>query len=423
LVLIRPVIDVFYFLKDVSPILSPLYIVGVLTPVLIFLSFNSRKLPKRNRNKVDNYFIIWSFLVLVNVVNLIILDASMQTFGEVLKYIIPIFLFFYMRCFVHSKKHLQGLLQTFVYSALFPALLLIYEHVVGPISSQVTRGSEVRFHGGYADAGNYAFYIIGSFLILSYFYLEKKRFQTGSFLSKRALIIFFPLFLLGLFSIKHTASWAVFAMLFVLLLFFRFRTGGFSIPLLIIILGFSIFSQDIFEAQIRPLVGTEIGVLRGDVDVERSFHGRATRWKRYFTTWEEMPFFTQLFGVALYNFFEGFEQINFRFKYNLREKIPVMVSGGMHSDYVRILFLSGIVGLALYLIFIFSLFLNSKRFDRADRFLIIGAILVILLYSVSTNPNLYQPLLYFIFPIFAYSLLTTRVLKNTGKNKAKVEQS
>lgn len=411
LVLIRPVIDVFYFLKDVSPILSPLYIVGVLIPLLIFLSFHSRKLPRKNRNNVDNYFLIWGLLVLVNVIGLIILDTSFPTFGNVLRYIIPIFLFFYLRRFVHAKRHLHGLLQTFLYSALFPALLLIYEHVIGPISTQVTRGSEVRYHGGYADVGNYAFYIIGSFLILSYFYLQKRRLQPGSFLSKRALILFFPLVLLGLFSIKHTSSWAVFAMLFVLLLFFRYLTRGFSLPFLIIILGISILSQSIFEAQIRPLVTTEIAVLKGEVDIERSFHGRAVRWKRYFAIWEKMPIISRVFGVSLYEFNTSAERIKFETDYHVREKIPVMVSGGMHSDYVRLLFLSGILGLVLYLVFIFRLYLTSKRFDRADRFLIIGAILVILLYSVSTNPNLYQPLLYFILPIFAYSLLPLRVVK------------
>ena len=428
LILIRPVIDVFYFLKDVNPFLSPLYIVGVLTPVLIFLSFNSRKLPKRNRNKVDKYFFIWGLLVLVNVVSLIIMDTSIQTFGNGLKYIIPLLLFFYLRRFVHAKRHLHGLLQTFLYSAIFPAFLLIYEHLVGPISPQVTRGSEVRFQGVYADSGNYIFYIIGPFLILSYFYLEKKRLQTGYFLSKKALILFFPLFLLGLASIKHVASWVVFAMLFVLLLLFRFRTRGLSIPFLIIILGISIFSQSIFETQIRPLINSEISVLKGEIDVERSFHGRTSRWKRYFTTWEKMPTFTQVFGVALYNFFESFEGINFGINYELKEKIPIMVSGGMHSDYVRILFLSGILGLVLYLIFIFGLFWSCKRFDPVDRFLIIGAILVILLYSVTTNPHLYHPLLYFILPIFAYSLLPVRVLKgekNTDRkdrDQAKEEQ-
>ncbi|HRZ78170.1 MAG TPA: hypothetical protein P5248_12420, partial [Bacteroidales bacterium] len=45
LVLLRPVIDNLYYLKHVSPFLSPLYIVGVLSPLLAL----SALLRYRNR--------------------------------------------------------------------------------------------------------------------------------------------------------------------------------------------------------------------------------------------------------------------------------------------------------------------------------------------------------------------------------------
>lgn len=411
LVLTRPVIDVFYFLKHVSPVLSPGYIVGALTPVLILLSFNSSSLPEKNRSKVDHYFLVWGGLVFINIVAVILLDSSLNTIGNALKYLLPILLFFYLRRFIRSKLDLHGLLQTFLYSAVFPALLLVYENVLEPISTQVTRGSEVRFYGGYADVFNYGFYIVGSFLILGYFYLQGEERRRSAGIHQRTLFFVFPVFVLGLFAIKHTSSWAVFLMLFMLLLLFRFRTSGLSVTFLLVLLGVSIFAQDIFESQIQPLVNTEIMVLEGEAEIEKSFHGRAGRWKRYFDIWKEMPVYSKLLGVSLYDFETSPERIHFELNRQLRQKIPIMLSGGMHSDYVRILFLSGGIGLALYLLFLFGIFQQRKRLVRGERYLVIGAILTVLLYSVSSNPNLYQPLLYYILPIFAYVLLPVKPLQ------------
>jgi hypothetical protein len=414
LVLIRPVIDVFYLLKHVSPVLSPGYIVGVLTPVLILLSFNSSRLPKKNRSKVDHYFLVWGGLVFINIVAVILLDTSLYTIGNALKYFLPILLFFYLRRFIRSKADLHGLLQTFLYSAVFPALLLVYEHVLGPISTQVTRGSEVRSYGAYADIFNYGIYIVGSFLILGYFYLEKSDSVRIDQFKKVLLFLSLPFIILGLFSIKHTSSWAVFLMLFMLFLLFRFRTRGLSVTFLMVVLGISIFAQDIFESQIQPLVTTEIMVLEGEAEIEKSFHGRASRWKRYFDIWEEMPVYTKLLGVSLYDFETSPERIHFELNRQLRQKIPIMLTGGMHSDYVRILFLSGGVGLVLYLLFLFGIFQQRKRLVKAERYLVIGAVLTVLLYSVSSNPNLYQPLLYYILPIFAYALLPVKTLRTAN---------
>ncbi|HEX5003120.1 MAG TPA: hypothetical protein VFW78_11545, partial [Bacteroidia bacterium] len=51
LVILRPVIDNFYYLKTVSPFLSPLYLVGVLTPLLALWTIF--KIKKPNYSKLD----------------------------------------------------------------------------------------------------------------------------------------------------------------------------------------------------------------------------------------------------------------------------------------------------------------------------------------------------------------------------------
>ena len=88
-----------------------------------------------------------------------------------------------------------------------------------------------------------------------------------------------------------------------------------------------------------------------------------------------------------------------------------MISGGMHSDYVRLLFLSGLIGLIFYLIFLFSLLKRVLSMQMPERFLVMGAIGIVLLYSITTCPLNYAPFIYYIFPILAYASLPKNVLK------------
>lgn len=59
LVLIRPIIDNLYFLKDISPFLSPLYIAGVLTPLMVIYVLAKTKKPAST--KLDRHMRFFSF--------------------------------------------------------------------------------------------------------------------------------------------------------------------------------------------------------------------------------------------------------------------------------------------------------------------------------------------------------------------------
>ena len=99
--------------------------------------------------------------------------------------------------------------------------------------------------------------------------------------------------------------------------------------------------------------------------------------------------FTHLFGVS----FSAFKEV------------PIMVGGGMHSDYVRLIFLSGIVGLFLYILFLLMILRRRKHFKPTERFLILASVTSLVLYSVSTLPMIYMGYLDFILPVFAFALL------------------
>lgn len=400
LILIRPFVDLFHQLKNVSPFLSPLYIIGILTPLFIIISLLSGKMKKRIPVESDYLFFIYGTIVFCNCMLFLAMFFSLDTIGDIIKSFTPILLFFYLRRFVHSRADLEGILQAFFYSCVFPFAMIIYENIINPISVQVisqNRGGGMRLQGGYADIMSYAIFIIAGAIIVSYFYVKAAAAKKKPTL--KTLIVFI-LCVIGLVSIKHVSSWTVFlACMGTFFYYISQRKQGFIIAILVIAVVATFFAPEIYKSQIEPLINKEIAVAEGEKEAKYAFNGRMTRWGNYFSIWEEMPFYSKLFGVTT----SGFEEV------------PVMVGLGMHSDYVRILFHSGIVGLVIYLLFLFSLFFKYRKLKIHDKYLLVASLSAILLYSVSTLPTLYMPLMYILLSIFAFfSLPVQTINQNTN---------
>ncbi len=402
LILLRPIIDVFYFLKELSPALSPLYIAGILTPILIGVSYVSRSFPKKYPSLlVDTNFGIWSALVLFNIILLVTIEEGVQLMGNVLRYSSPILLFFYLRHFVKSKTDLIGLLQTFYYSALIPAAILCYELVYDPINTELlsaSRGGEERMQGAYADIMNYAIYAIAALIIKCYFFLRKVRVKQVRIKDRMNLALVILFCYAALVAIKQSSSWGVAIAISVLFILFNLSSikGMIIVILLTPLLLFA--GQRVFENRIEPLIEKEVKVIEGEKEVDRSFNGRMARWKKYFDIWSDMSISSNLIGTPLSG----------------EKTASIMVSGGMHSDYVRVLFFTGILGLIAYLFFFVNMVRKIRFMKAPESFLILSVCGTVLLFSISTTPLLYVPLSYFIFPVFAYATLPKPVLKRSN---------
>tara|TARA_B100001109_G_C18856357_1_gene471870 strand:- start:159 stop:1436 length:1278 start_codon:yes stop_codon:yes gene_type:complete len=399
LILLRPIIDLFYFLKNVSPVLSPLYIVGVLTPIVIFISFFSKRFPKKFKSiSIDLTFGLWGSLLGINLLIYFLYYFSVGTIAEVIKYVTPLFLFFYLRNFISHKRNLIGLLQAFYYSASIPLFLLIYELLIGPINPEYlteSRGGEARIQGGYADIMNYAIYITGALIFKLYTYLGdfKLKKLTAKRLTATALVLLFCF--IGLSAIKQTASWGVFFAIMVIFLFFNLR-NRITLGLIVLFLPVILYAGFMtYESRVEPLIRKEFRVLEGEREARFLLNGRVSRWLSVFDEWQEMNVLCKLFGTS----FSG------------SPNLPYFLSGAMHSDYIRMIFLTGIIGLILYLLIYLNLIKRALSLKGRDRFLLLSSIAATLLFSVSTNPLLYAPYLYFVFPIFAYASLPKSVLR------------
>jgi O-antigen ligase len=393
LVLIRPVVDNFYYLKNISPLLSPLYFVGIATPILCVSSLIFYR--KRDRSVLDILFFAWTVLMLVSLLFMFLYDPLSKTFLEYfLKLTMPVYLFFFLRLLIRSRRDLDGILQTFLYSTLFVIVIFLYEVLVNPVKVLKTRELE-RIQGTYGDVMNYAIYMALGFLIACYFYLRNKNILSN-FQRNRNLGIAIVLSLMCLVKISHTASYGVFLAVLSLFVLFNLKTNkaaGFALIMVIFGLGY-FFGAEAIESKITPLVKTDIAVYEGKKDNARLFHGRVGRWTMMLKEYSEMPVQAQFFGMPLI----------------IGETYPY-VGTGAHNDFIRILFYTGFFGLVVYLLIISNAFMRVKHLQMEQYFLALGALAVLILYSISTCPTLYAPLLYIIYAVLAYISLPRSVLQ------------
>ncbi len=384
LIIIRPLIDNFYYLKEVSPFLSPLYIVGVLTPILSVVAIS--RIPLPNYSKLDTIMRIYGFLVFISCFFLLIGDFfSLDSVEFSLKLSLPIFLYFFCRRLVRSKQDLQGVLIAFAISSVFVIAILAYELIFNPISVQLSRGLE-RIQGNFADVSNYAFYATCGVLISGYFYFEK----INEWKFKQRVFLFLSVCAISLLisiNIHHTASYAVIMTLFLIFLVNNLKAhkGGAIFFIIMSTVLIYAFGKETIDENILPLIETDIQVYEGEKESEALLHGRVGRWMSFLEVFSESGVVSQFIGLPA--------SMNNPYKF---------ISKGAHNDYLRVLMFTGYIGITVYLIFLGSIFLRALKRKTETRFLGLGAFAIITMYSISTTPSLYAPLLYVLIPVICF---------------------
>jgi O-antigen ligase len=236
------------------------------------------------------------------------------------------------------------------------------------------------------------------FLIMGYFFL-RNRASANPVSQIRNLVITIILCMACLFKISHTASYGVFIGILMLFVLFNLKTNkslGFFIIIAILTVAY-FFGAETIEEKINPLIRTDVAVYEGKKESGRLLHGRVGRWQGMLEEYSEFPVYAQLFGMPLV----------------LRETYAY-ISTGAHNDFIRILFYSGLIGLIFYLLIIFNVFRRVKFLGPENHFLALGAMTILLFYSISTCPTLYAPMLYVLFSILCFLALPENALKQSG---------
>ena len=383
LVLLRPLIDNFYFLKHISPFLSPLYIVGVLTPALVLRVV--WRYRTENRSVSARFWAVFSFFMLLNALAVLVThDFSVLSMQIVLKFTMPVYLYYFLRRLVLTKRDLQGVLRSYLLSQVFVLLLFGWELAFGPIREEYSRGL-LRFQGNFGDVASYGLYINMAWLVGAFFVMQSGlSFQKIRRLYIVALLVSVAMFL----KFNHAASYAIFATIQFLLLARQTRQkGGLSVLLLVVFAFFWVVYNPSVLENLYDTLRVEIAVLRGEADIRYFGHGRMQRWIPLLLEFREASVWNQLLGWPL--------------KLNPKD-IWMFGDSGTHSDYFRLVFLTGLLGAGAYFGALFAYFRSAGQRSGELRFLMRSTIIVILLYSVSLTPTSYFPLMYIVLSIFAY---------------------
>jgi len=372
-----------------------LYITAVLTAVFCVIGILIG--PKRvGSYATDRFFAVWALIGLINMAFLLTMQSDVVTALEVLlRYTMPFYLYFFIRAFIQNRNDFLHILQTFLYSEIFVAVVFIYEVVRGPVRTEASRGFQ-RYVGVFADNYNYSFFI--SLVLLTFTYLYLSRHQFG--IKRLWLWILLGLEILFLSRVVHIATWGIFIFTFIWFLYnisvIQKRT--FLLIVLLVVISYNYWGHSIKEQYLAPMTEDEVAVLQGNKPIERFGHGRMSRWSIMIPEWESASFAGKLLGLPV----------------ELDRKYIHFVSAVVHNDFLRITFLFGLMGLACFLSILFSIYKRARKIDSRDRYIAFGSIVIFCLYAVSGTPLMYSQLQYILYAIFAYVLLPEKLRKATS---------
>ena len=364
---------------------SPLQLLGVFVFLMGIMSILRKKASAPN---LIFTFYIFLFLLVINLLLVLVYEGSFSQFGDTIRAILPFVLFFYFRKHINSMIDLEGFLITFLIASIFPIATLYFEILFNPIRevyNTESRGGGLRLSGLYADLFGYMSHLICGFLAYCYFYIrninkKKKHFIFSNF----GFVIVLVICLVGIYNLRHQASWAVSLMLLLLFVYFiRKKVSVLQLFIFFLIMcGVGVyFYIEIFEV----LYAKDINVYDGDAKDEAALNGRVWIWKRYFAYWEDFSVLAQWLGSGLAQ----------------HEKSSVMMGGGMHNEYVRFFFSTGIIGILCFVSFLIYLIRKAFKIRVVElKYLMLGAILIIVLYGISSLPLLSSGLLtYFVMAV------------------------
>ncbi|MBE0644922.1 MAG: hypothetical protein IH600_12640 [Bacteroidetes bacterium] len=377
--LLRPVLEGLFFLKEVSIVLSPLYLLGIGVPIAVLLSIFTRYKKKAKEVGGVDAFRLFSYFTVISCALLIVRSGvGISTIQAVLRVSLIIFIFSYSARYFLNIRDVEGLLITFLISSLYPLMMMMYEILVNPISIEMSRSLE-RIRGLYADSFNYSIYITMSTIAVMYFQDKWK------WMNYRIVLPLLVVAVLGLYHLNHIASWAAFMAIMAV------RIASSPRRLIIVFAAALVFIPILMNQQVdldvmydSKLVGKEYEILLGERPVEQAFHGRMTRWEYYAKLIDDAA--PQVWVLGIFSDLDLYPEVGY-----------VLVAP--HNDFLRIFLLSGLLGLTGYLVFLLSSMKKAWEMPRGPRFLKYSVVVLLMMYSVSAIPSIYPSLISIAIPV------------------------
>lgn len=275
--------------------------------------------------------------------------------------------------------------------------MILFEMLINPINPYIPGGREYfRYRGLYADGIDYTMQWSFALLCLGYFYLKSRGNSNQTF---TLLLLIITIETIGLIYLHQAVAYGIFCFLipFILIFLFKKNKVHFFVMVSSLILIFLFFYIPNFF-RLSSLLGLDIKVISGNAGINAGANGRVGIWLEGLSNLSQLPFFSILFG----NILSG--KVFYKF-----------IGSGAHSDYLRILFATGFIGLIFYFIFIIKSFFITLKLNKPEKFICMGTIGTLILFSVSHTPTFYPPFVYFFAVIFAFIIKTKLSIKDSDK--------
>ncbi|MFT6127342.1 MAG: hypothetical protein ACJA2M_000889 [Polaribacter sp.] len=324
LIATKSIMDAFWNIR-IGP-LSFSSFSGILIPILFYSVLLKRKnYPKSWRTNASFLTFSLSFsLILALPVNI---PATITNIILVLNIFMG---FFLIPSLVTNKERLRQLLIAIIIGGLFPIIVSIFQFQTGIVFYVRETVGLTRYVGFYHDAFPVRFYGFMTLLaVIMYLQLFKPK--------KNLQYLLFALGFSALFSIYLVFSkagigiiglWIAFTLLFSKSKVKQTIAIFFSLSMVYLIFG------DVVYENIEQLFSKETGYQTGEIkDARYTLAGRGYLWEEYLNFWaNEQPLFFQIFGDG--------------------------ISRPAHNEFLRILLLSGMVGITTFVLFLFRMLIT-----------------------------------------------------------------
>lgn len=256
--------------------------------------------------------------------------------------------FFLIPTLVTDRKKLKQLLTAIIIGGLFPIIVSLFQFQTGIIFYARETVGLTRYVGFYHDAFPVRFYgLMTIFAVLMYFQLFKPKGKIKYLLYAVGFSALFSIYL-----VFSKAGVGIIGMWIALVLIFSKSKVKQTIAIFLSFsIMFVIFGDVLYES-IEQLFSKEAGYQTGEVtDVRYTLAGRGYVWEDYWNYWlNEQHLFFQVFGDGL--------------------------NRPAHNEFLRILLVSGIVGVVVFVFFIIRIFLQI--FKSNSRYRLFGLMLLVM---------------------------------------------
>ncbi|MFI1771054.1 hypothetical protein [Thalassobellus citreus] len=379
LVATKSIMDAFWSFK-IGPF-SFGSIGGILIPLLFYpVLFKIKYLPKKWVSNAKILFIAYAF-GLIFAFTIKPMDSI-----EILIIYINIFMgFLLIPLLVTNRSQFQKLLIAIIISGIFPIAVSVFQFQTGVIFEERKTVGLTRFVGVYHDAFPVRFYgMFTLFACMLYLSIFKK-------INKFLMVVLVGISMSALFSVYLVFSKAAIAIICLwVLLMFTFSSSKLKYILFVSLFSILIyinFGEVIYDS-IEQLFSKEAGYNDGTYqDVRYTLAGRGYIWANYWDFWlnEQIPLF-QWTGDG--------------------------ISRPVHSEFLRILLVSGIIGLVLFSFFLLRSLLYVFKINKKTRVFALMLLGMFFIDSLGLTPGVYYYYNILVWGIIGLLFVNPAILEN-----------